>query len=675
MRRHLLRRVFGAIALVSLTAGVSAFTLPRFLQQSGQGEWRYHGGDAAHTRSTALNQINPSNLERLRVAWEWTDKTLGEITARSTPIYVNGKLITVAGEKRTVVSIDPATGKTRWTFQEPDTFRWKYSMRANYGKAVAYAEIDGKGVVFITTPAFFLHALDAETGKPLENWGRPVQLAGFPKSGAVDLVQDLIQGWEPWESLKRPYDPDKGIPLEIGYITASSPPLVVNGVVIVGNSAEQGYNQSRVENVPGDILAYDARTGKFLWKFHVLPRPGEFGHETWENDAWKWTGDISSWAPMSADPERGIVYIPTNGATLDFYGGFRPGNNLFSTSLIALDVRTGKRLWHYQMVHHDIWNYDTPTAPILLDVTVNGRRVPAVVQTTKQAFAYAFNRVTGEPLWPIEERPVPQSRVPGEKLSPTQPFPTRPAPYEMQGLTTNDLIDFTPELRQKALAQLEGFQIGPLFNPPLHRDNDLGKRAALWCPGDVGGVNITGPSVADPASGVLYVTSLKGCTSRIVAPGAERDKTISSPTGKTIANYAVLGAANAGNVDGLPLFKPPYSRITAINMNTGEHLWWIPVGETPDRVKNHPALKGLQIPNTGTGTHAVMMVTPSMLVYTGAAGDNTPFLFAVDKASGKLLGKVQTPDLGRYGMMTYMHGGKQYIMLQVPEKLVALALP
>jgi quinoprotein glucose dehydrogenase len=245
----------------------------------------------------------------------------------------------------------------------------------------------------------------------------------------------------------------------------------------------------------------------------------------------------------------------------------------------------------------------------------------------------------------------------------------------MQGLTTGDLIDFTPALRQKALAQLESFQIGPLFNPPLHRDNNLGKRAALWCPGDVGGVNITGPSVADPAAGVLYITSLKGCTSRIIGPGKERDQREQSPTGKTIADFAVIGAASPGTVDGLPLYKPPYSRITAIDMNTGEHLWWIPVGETPNRIKNHAALKGLNIPNTGTGTHAVMMVAPSMLLYTGAASDNTPFLFAVDKASGKLLNKVQIPDLGRYGMMTYMHQGKQYIMLQVPNRLVALALP
>ena len=255
------------------------------------------------------------------------------------------------------------------------------------------AMLDGRGVVYITTAAFFLHALDAETRQPLEGFGGAIPIEGFPTTGSVDLLANL----------GHPYDVYDGIPLERGYITTSSPPIVVNGVVVVGNSTEQGYNQSRIENVPGDILGYDARSGEFLWKFNVIPGPGEFGHETWENDAWEWTGDVSSWAPMSADPERGIVYIPTNGATIDFYGGFRPGDNLFSTSLIALDVQTGERVWHYQMVHHDIWNYDTSTAPVLLDVTVDGEEVPAVVQVTKQAFAYAFNRATGEPLSGVPE--------------------------------------------------------------------------------------------------------------------------------------------------------------------------------------------------------------------------------------------------------------------------------
>ncbi len=324
------------------------------------GQWQYLGGDAGHTRYSTVSQINAANFEDLEVAWEWDASSFGSSTPRATPTYFNGKLITVTGYRRHVVALNPGSGEL-----EPNTWRWEYSMRQGYGKGIAFAEIDGRDVVYITTPGFFLHALDAETGQPLENWGRPVDLPGFPETGVVDLVEDLIEDWGPWEDLNQPYDPNIGMPLTIGYITASSPPIVVNDVVVVGNSAEQGYNQSRIENVPGDIMGYDARTGALLWKFHVIPRPGEFGHETWENDAWQWTGDVSSWAPMSADQDRGIVYIPTNGATQDFYGGFRPGDNLFSTSLIALDARTGERVWHYQLVHHDIWNYDTPTAPIL----------------------------------------------------------------------------------------------------------------------------------------------------------------------------------------------------------------------------------------------------------------------------------------------------------------------
>ncbi|MED5443697.1 MAG: PQQ-binding-like beta-propeller repeat protein, partial [Pseudomonadota bacterium] len=598
-------------------------------------------------------------------AWVWDGASFNAQSGRSTPTYVDGILYTVAGPRRHVVAMDPKNGETLWSYREPHTFRYEYSMRKDYGKGVAYAEVDGKGVIYIASPGFFLTALDAKTGKPLEGFGQPVPVEGFPETGVVDMLADL--GHE--------YDPYYGVALEKGYITSSSPPIVVGDVVVVGNSAEQGYNQSRIENIPGDILAYDAKTGEFLWKFDVIPGPGQFGHDTWENDAWKWTGDVSSWAPLSADQERGIVYIPTNGATVDFYGGFRPGNNLFSTSLIALDVKTGKRVWHFQMVHHDIWNYDTPTAPVLLDVQQNGKTVPAIVQVTKQSFAYAFNRETGEPLWPMEERPVPGGLIPGEKLAATQPFPTKPAPYDMQGLTHNDLIDFTPELRQKAIDLVDQFHIGPLFTPPLHRDNDLGKVGSLWCPGDIGGVNIDGPAAADPATGVLFVTSRKACTTRIMAPGSERDELIDMPTGTTIADYAVLRNMGVRMPDGLPLFKPPFSRITAIDMNTGEHLWYVPVGEMSDRVRNHPALKDMDLPNGGSGTVAPMTVTPSMLMYASTAGDGTPMLFGVDKATGKEVGRVEVPERSRYGMMTYMHEGRQYIVLQTGSKLTALALP
>jgi len=427
--------------------------------------------------------------------------------------------------------------------------------------------------------------------------------------------------------------------------------------------------------VPGDILGYDARTGEHLWKFDVLPGPGEVGHETWENDAWKWTGDISSWAPLSADPELGLVYIPTNGATQDFYGGFRPGDNLFSTSLIALDVATGERRWHFQFVRHDIWNYDTPNVPVLADVVIDGVETPVLAQVTKQAFLYVLNRETGEPVWPMEERSVPASHIPGEQLSPTQLFPTRPAPYDMQGLTEDDLIDFTPELRQKAIEALADFAIGPLFQPPLHRDNDLGKRASLWCPGDVGGTNIDGVPAYDPETGVIFVTSQKGCSSRIMIPGVEKDAHIDQPTGTTISDYAVGPAASPGRIEGLAYWKAPYSKITAIDLNTGEHLWWRPVGDTPNNVLRHPALQGRPDPMTGSGRQAAQFVTPDMLVYSGNGSDNTPYIFAVDKKTGEEIARVRAPRNIRYGMMTYMHEGKQYIVVNMNGGNAAFALP
>jgi len=633
-------------------------------------EWTHLGGNAHHTRYTPANQITPQNFGNLREAWVWDGASFDAASGRSTPSYVDGKLFTVAGPRRHVVAMDPASGETLWSYREPNTFRWEYSMRKDYGKGVAYAEVDGKGVIYIISPAFFLTALDADTGAPLEGFGKPVPIEGFAQTGVVDLLADLGHD----------YDPYYGIPKEEGYITSSSPPIVVNGVVVVGNSAEQGYNQSRIENIPGDILAYDAKTGDFKWKFNVIPRPGEFGHDTWENDAWQITGEVSPWAPLSADPELGLVYIPTNPPTVDYYGGFSPGDNLFGTSLIALDVETGERRWHFQLVHHDIWNYDIPTAPVLLDVQQNGRTIKAVAQATKQTLLFAFNRETGEPLWPIEERPVPPSHVPGEHASPTQPFPTKPLAYDMNGLTVDDLIDFTPEMRQQAIAALADWQIGPLYNPPLHRDNDLGKRGAYWCPGGGGGSNITGPAVADPESGIIFLTSQKACSAIQLLPGEEADLRYmtdngTTTTGRTTAQYANgPGAGAPRHPSGLPLWKPPYSRITAIDLNTGEHLWYIPVGETPERIRNNPALAGIDIGNTGTGAMAPMMVTPSMLVYAGDAADGTPHLFAIDKMTGRELARVQVPATSRYGMMSYMHEGTQYIVLQTGSRLTAVAL-
>jgi quinoprotein glucose dehydrogenase len=633
----------------------------------GDVEWLTLGNDHSNTRYTTSDEITPENFDQLEVVWEWDGASLGAASGRSTPSYINGTLYTVAGSRRHVVAIDPKTGETIWSYRLPNTPRWEYSMRADYGKGIGYSEVDGKGVIYMITPGFFLTALDAETGAPLEGFGEPVPIDGFPDSGVVDLLADL----------GHPYDPYEGIPLETGYITGSSPPIVVNDTVIVGNSAEQGYNQARIENVPGDILAYDKRTGEFKWKFNVIPKPGEYGHETWENDAWEWTGDVSSWAPISADIENDLVYIPTNGATIDYYGGFRPGDNLFGTSLIALKASTGERAWHFQTVHHDIWNYDNPMAPVLLDLDVPGQgEVPAVMQVTKQSFVYAFNRLTGEPIWPIIERPVPQSTVPGEVLSETQPFPTKPAPFDIQGVSVNDLIDWTPQIRQQAINAFADYQMGPLFNPPIQRGNESGKRAAMFCPGGGGGANITSPSVADPTTGYLFVSSQSRCSPIILVPGEEADLQYELPTGTTFAQYASgPGAGAPRHPQDIPLFKPPFSRITAIDMNTGEHAWVIPTGETPDRVQEVINENNLDIPNTGAGALVPMVVTPSMLVYAGTRGDGSPMLYAIDKASGETISSIEVPERSRYGMSSWTHEGHQYIMLQTGPKLTAIAMP
>lgn len=660
-----------------------AVSAPGASQDRGNpyGEWRYIGGDAWHTRYTPLDQIDAGNFETLEQAWVWRGDNFGpqvDYLFRSTPIYVDGLLYTVAGYRRTVTAIDPATGETIWTYREPNTTRYERGVRNNYGKGVAYAEVDGRGVIFYTRPAFFLHALDARTGRHLQNWGTRVPLPDFPETGVVDMLPDLVRDWEPWLKSGYTYDADHGIPRDLGNINTSSPPIVVNGVVVVGTVHEQGYYQTRIENIPGDIQAYDARTGKHLWKFHVIPRPGELGHESWENDAWKTVGDVSSWAPMSADPERGIVYIPTNPPTIDFYGGFRPGDNLFGTSLLALDVKTGKRVWHFQLVHHDIWNYDNPTAPVLLDVEVEGQKTPIVVQTTKQAWAFTFNREKGKPVWPIEEREVPRSDLPGEKLSPTQPFPTRPLPYDLQGLTEDDLIDFTPELRREALENVKNYKIGPIFNAPIQVDHPSGKRSFVLCPN--GATNIYGPTSADPETGVLYVSSNTGCRSENMVPGQVMDEPDDpKTTGKTLSDWVVSNRGDFHGPSGLPIFKPPYSRITAIDMNTGEHLWQIPNGDTPDFIKNHAALKGIDLPNTGVTSHPVTLVTKTLLIHAeGSAG--RPVLRAIDKKTGKRVGTVEIPAQGQYGMMSYLHDGRQYLVAQImgrryPGSLVALRLP
>ena len=654
---HSIRLIKTALLSMILSVGFSAAAQDTL-------EWTTLGNDFAHTRSTTANQITAENFADLKVAWEWDGASFEAQSGRSTPSFINGRLYTVAGARRHVVAIDPKSGATIWSYREPDTPRWNYSMRADYGKGVGYANIDGRDIIYIISPGFFLTALDAETGRPLEGFGEKVPVEGFPETGVVDLLKDL----------GHPYDPYEGLPLERGYITSSSPPIVVNDVIIVGNSAEQGYHQSRIENVPGDILGYDARSGEFLWKFNVLPQPGEYGHETWENDAWQYTGDISSWAPISADPELDLVYIPTNGVTIDYYGGHHPGDNLYGTSLIVLNASTGERAWHFQMVHHDIWNFDTPTAPILLDVNTPNGITPIVAQATKQGIVYTFNRETGEPIWPIEEVPMPASTVPGEQLAATQPIPTKPAPFEYTGSSEELLADFTPEIRRQALEAVAEFNMGPLFNPPIQANHPSGKLASLMCPS--GAVNITHPPVADPASGVMYIMSRYSCGSRRLVTGEEADTYYEAPTGATLSRYAAAtGGPSPRHPAGIPLWKPPYSRITAIDMNSGDHLWMLPAGYTPERIQNLPALAGVDIGNTGSGAVGQMVVTANMLIYSNITSDGTPHLFAVDKTTGEELARVEVPAATRYGMSSWVHDGKQYVIMQTGSSLTAMALP
>ena len=710
---QLLRTRLLACALGFALAGLAMTATAAFAQRlpgTENGEWRGLTGDFGSTRSSPLNQINASNFGDLEVAWIWRTNNFGpnpDPVIRATPIYVDGILYTVATTRRQVVAIDPATGETLWAFREPETTRHRRSPRQAYGKGVAYAEVEGRGVIYITTPGFFLWALDAKTGRPIENFGQPLPLEGFSQTGVVDLIPDLVGDWGRWQDYLGDggtYDPDYGVPRELGMVTSSSPPIVVNGVIVVLVGHQPSLYQTRIENVPGDIMGLDARTGEMLWKFHMIPRPGEFGHETWENDAWEYSGDMSTWAPASADPELGLVYLVTNASTVQSFVGHRPGHNLFGGSVLALDVRTGERRWHFQIHHADQWNYDLPAAPILLDLTVDGEQIPALIQNTKQGLVFAFNRETGEPIWPVEERPVMQTQVPGNYTAPTQPYPTLPEPLDpivLSGLTDEFVIDYTPELKQQALEILSNFQVGGLYVPPLPADYESDYVNNVGCQA---GLNIPNPPVADPETGIMYASHSRNCsaTTFMVPSNGEDEElgfavpnaagvtpNITPTTGTTVARYLRGGSMGQvlPRIDGLSVFKPMDNELSAFDMNTGRMIWSVPVGPTPERIRNHPLLRGVDIPDTGgTGT-SIQMVVGDLIVQTdsyGAGGQpDAPLeLHARDKRTGEILASTPLPAPGQYGMMTYMHEGKQYIVVQVgnaaldfPGALAALTLP
>ena len=622
---------------------------------SSAAEWRAYHRDLAGTRYSPLDQITPANAASLRVTWKWRSDNFGappEYRNESTPLMIGGTLYFPAGNARWIVAADAATGATRWAWHLDEGERGRHAPRRDSGRGVAYwadaaARADGSRDerIFTVTPGFQLAALDAKTGLPVQTFG---------DHGLVDLKMQL------------------GVPVDpvTAPIGSSSPPLVFGDVVVIGPALEVGLRPRSKTNVPGRILAIDARTGALKWRFNTIPQPGEFGNDTWLNRSWEYTGNTGAWAPLSLDDKRGYLYLPVEAPTGDYFGGHRPGDDLFSTSLVCLDVKTGKRVWHFQIVHHDIWDRDNPAAPILADINVGGRPIEAVIQITKQSFAYVFDRVTGKPVWPIVERPVPQSDVPGEHTSPTQPVPTKPAAFDRQGVSADDLIDFTPELHAEALKAVAGFRLSELFTPPSLANATDGTKGTLSLPGSTGGGNWEGGAF-DPETGLLYV----GSFTQPVVMALEHNPQASD------MDFIMGGGGRIPNVRGLPLIKPPYSRVTAINLNTGEHAWMVPAGETPAEIRNNPALQGLTIPNTGGQSRPVVLATKTLL-FIGEPGRGQLTFRAHDKATGAVVAEIPIPGGIGSSPMTYALNGRQYIAFwvgdqatQTPAQLVALALP
>jgi len=626
------------------------------------GEWRTWGGDLGVTRYAPLDQINPSNFKDLEVAWRFRTENLGsrpDFNLQTTPLMINGVLYATAGEHRNAVALNAATGELLWMHRLEEGRRAELSSRRLSGRGVGYWS-DGKGDerVFYVTIGYQLVGLDARTGHPLKDFG---------VNGVIDLRRDA----------------DQPLDLVEADIAWNGAPVVAKNVVIIGAAHRSGTIPKSRTNAKGYVRGFDARTGRRLWTFHTIPGPGEFGHDTWLEKSAEYTGNTGVWTQFAVDEQLGLVYLPVESPTGDYYGGHRPGNNLFGESLVAVDLQTGKRAWHYQLVHHPIWDYDIPCAPILVDITVGGRKIAAVAQPTKQGFVYVFDRKTGEPVWPIEERPVEQGTVPREWYSPTQPFPTRPPAFERQGFLEDFVVDFTPEIKAEALAIVAKHKIGPLFTPPIVRGEN-GKDGLLFIPN---GANWPGGSF-DPETGLLYVYS--HTMVRVLSM-------VNDPARSDMAYVSAGGASDDGggglSVNGIPIVKPPWGRITAIDLNKGDIAWQIAHGETPDAIRNHPALKGLTIPRTGRPGGAGgssggigTLVTKTLLIsgeggtVAMPGGGRGAMLRAYDKKTGAEVGAVRMSGAQTGNPMTYMHGGKQYIVVAAgsstsPGELIAYRLP
>ncbi|MCH2347816.1 MAG: pyrroloquinoline quinone-dependent dehydrogenase [Pseudomonadales bacterium] len=611
-------------------------------------DWANYGNDPGHSKYAPLDQINRDTIENLQLAWIWDSVDNQAVLERpqfvpsgfkATPITRDGVLY-VSTPLGHIVALDAKTGEEKWIF---NTYTWEHGQPANNGfnhRGVTYWEKttpNGKEPrIIMSTANAFLWSIDAVTGEPDPTFG---------SNGKVDLTLGL------------------GRAINRSMIAHSAAVPIVGDTVVLGSVV---YDQPMFDDVPakltdlppGHVRGFDLNTGEQKWIFHTIPQEGELGNDTWEDDSWKVTGATNIWTMLSADPELGYVYLPIGNPGNDWYGGQRLGDNLFGTSIVALDVETGERVWHYQIVHHELWDYDPPAAPTLVDITVNGREIKALAQVSKQAFIYVLDRVTGEPVWPIEERAVPLSTVPGERVSPTQPFPTRPAPFDLQGISEDTLIDFTAELRSEALEIIEQFDYGMLYTPPS-------LRGAINLPGWTGGAEWSGAAF-DPETSMYFIPSV---TSPIVVQVVEQDSAV------TEFRYIRDGLRNVNGPQGLPLTKPPYGRISALDLDTGEYQW---VRANAQGIRQQIIDMGIADPGpVGVVNVAPLLVTKSLLFQ--AINDGIPVLRAMDKTTGETIADFDLPAIPQGAPMTYMIDGKQYISIASgggsDAKLITLSLP
>ncbi len=634
-------------------------------------EWPSYAADLAGTRYRPLDQINAANFSDLEIAWRIKTDNFGdrpEYKLEGTPLMVNGTLYATAGSRRAVIALDPATGELLWIHGEHEGKRGGAAPRQLSGRGLAYWSDGKEERILYVTPGFRLICLDAKTGAPIPSFGNNGEV-DLKLNDDQDIFPDLITG-------------------EIGIQSA---PVVATDTVIIGAAFREGMTPRSMRNNKGYVRGFDVRTGKRLWIFHTIPKKGEFGYDTWEKGSAEYTGNTGVWTQVTVDEQLGLVYLPVETPTSDFYGGHRPGNNLFGESLVCVDLKTGERKWHFQLVHHPLWDMDISSAPILADITVDGKPVKAVAQPTKQGFLYVFDRVTGKPVWPMPERPVEVGNVPGETYSPTQPIPTKPQAYSRNGVSIDDLIDFTPALRDRAKEIASKYHLGPVYTPPSvsKLDTSLGTLAMGTASG---GTNWPGGSY-DPETHNVYVYACNSCIEPIGLVAAPKEVSdiayIAGTAGREVEILKGPGE-NAGadspkppkkpsgggftrmDGDGLILVKPPYGTITAINLDSGEFVWQIAHGETPDVVRSHPALKGLNIPRTGQTTYNIGTLVTKTLVIAGEGNVTTTadhprgaMLRAYDKMTGKEVGAVYMPAPQTGSPMTYMVNGKQYIVVAV----------